>query len=84
MRSTLENFSLETRAGQIVAVVGSNGAGKSALIKLLCRFYDPVAGRVCLDGVDVRILDVEELRNCITVLFQQPVHYNDTVRQNIA
>jgi len=69
MRPTLENFSLEIRVGQIVAVVGSNGAGKSTLIKLLWRFYDPEAGRVCLDGVDVRTLDVEELRNCITVLF---------------
>ncbi len=84
LRPALENFDLEIRAGQIVAVVGSNGAGKSTLIKLLCRFYDPEAGRVSLDGIDLRALDIEELRSRITVLFQQPVHYNDTVRDNIA
>ena len=83
-RPALENFDLEIRAGQIVAVVGSNGAGKSTLIKLLCRFYDPEAGRVSLDGIDLRALDIEELRSRFTVLFQQPVHYNDTVRDNIA
>jgi ATP-binding cassette subfamily B protein len=83
-RPALEDFDLEICAGQIVAVVGSNGAGKSTLIKLLCRFYDPEAGRVTLDGVDLRDLDIDELRSRITVLFQQPVHYNDTVRQNIA
>jgi ATP-binding cassette subfamily B protein len=83
-RPALENFDLEIRAGQIVAVVGSNGAGKSTLIKLLCRFYDPEEGRVSLDGIDLRALDIEELRSRITVLFQQPVHYNDTVRDNIA
>ena len=83
-RPALENFDLEIRAGQIVAVVGSNGAGKSTLIKLLCRFYDPEEGRVSLDGIDLRALDIEELRSRITVLFQQPVHYNDSVRDNIA
>ncbi len=83
-RPALENFDLEIRAGQIVAVVGSNGAGKSTLIKLLCRFYDPEAGCVSLDGIDLRALDIGELRSRITVLFQQPVHYNDTVRDNIA
>jgi ATP-binding cassette subfamily B protein len=83
-RPALEDFDLEICAGQIAAVVGSNGAGKSTLIKLLCRFYDSEAGRVMLDGVDLRDLDVDELRSRVTVLFQQPVHYSDTVRQNIA
>ncbi len=83
-RPVLEDFDLEIPAGRIVAVVGPNGAGKSTLIKLLCRFYDPEAGRVLMDGVDLRALDIEQLRSRITVLFQQPVHYNDTVRENIA
>ena len=83
-RLVLEDFDLEIPAGRMVAVVGPNGAGKSTLIKLLCRFYDPEAGRVTMDGIDLRGLDVEELRSRITVLFQQPVHYNDTVRENIA
>jgi len=84
VRPVLEDFDLEIPAGRIVAVVGSNGAGKSTLIKLLCRFYDPETGRVALDGVDLREFKIEELRSRIAVLFQQPVHYNDTVRENIA
>ena len=84
LRPVLEDFDLEIPAGKMVAVVGPNGAGKSTLIKLLCRFYDPEAGRVMLDGVDLRALEIEQLRSRITVLFQQPVHYNDTVRENIA
>jgi ATP-binding cassette subfamily B protein len=83
-RAALEDFNLQIPAGRIVAVVGSNGAGKSTLIKLLCRFYDPEAGRVALDGTDLRDYSIEDLRSRITILFQQPVHYNDTVRENIA
>lgn len=83
-RAALEDFNLQIPAGRIVAVVGSNGAGKSTLIKLLCRFYDPEAGRVALDGTDLRNFSIEDLRSRITILFQQPVHYNDTVRENIA
>jgi ATP-binding cassette subfamily B protein len=64
--------------------VGHNGAGKSTLIKLLCRFYDPDAGRILLDGVDLRALDQAALRRQITVLFQDPVHYHASVRENIA
>ncbi|MDP2996149.1 MAG: ABC transporter ATP-binding protein [Bryobacterales bacterium] len=82
-RPALVNFELTIPAGSIVAVVGSNGAGKSTLIKLLCRFYDPEAGRVRIDGVDLRQFSTAELRRSITVLFQQPVHYNATVRENI-
>ena len=84
VRPVLEDFDLEIPAGRMVAVVGPNGAGKSTLVKLLCRFYDPEAGRVTVDGVDLRELEIQELRSRITVLFQQPVHYNDTVRENIA
>jgi len=83
-RPVLESLDLEIRAGCMVAVVGPNGAGKSTLLKLLCRFYDPEAGRLTLDGNDLRDLDIQELRSRITVLFQQPVHYNDTVRENIS
>jgi ATP-binding cassette, subfamily B, bacterial len=83
-RVALRNFDLEIAAGQIVAIVGPNGAGKSTLLKLLCRFYDPDDGRIELDGTDLREFSVEELRRCITVLFQVPVHYNATVRENIA
>jgi ATP-binding cassette subfamily B protein len=82
-RLALDGFDLTVPAGQIAAIVGENGAGKSTLIKLLCRFYDPEAGRLRLDGIDLRELALAELRRRITVLFQEPVHYHDTVAYNL-
>jgi len=79
----LDAFELEIPKEKIVALVGHNGAGKSTLIKLLCRFYDPDEGRILLDGVDLRELDQEALRRRIAVLFQEPVHYHATARENI-
>jgi ATP-binding cassette subfamily B protein len=83
-RPALEGFNLTIPAGSIAAIVGPNGAGKSTLVNLLCRFYDPERGAVELDGTDLRHFAVEDLRRSVTVLFQQPVHYNATARQNIA
>jgi ATP-binding cassette, subfamily B, bacterial len=83
-RVALDNFSLKITVGQITALVGENGAGKTTLIKLLCRFYDPQKGAVLIDGQDIRNLSTEELRRRITVLFQEPVRYHDTVFNNIA
>lgn len=79
----LDDFSLIIPAGRIVALVGPNGAGKSTLVKLLCRFYDPEAGRIAIDQTDIKQISTTHLRQLITVLFQQPVHYNATVRENI-
>ena len=75
---------LEIAAKRITAIVGTNGAGKSTLLKLLCRFYDPEEGSIELDGIDLRKFDLNELRGALTVLFQQPVHYNTTAVENIA
>jgi ATP-binding cassette subfamily B protein len=83
-RAILQSFNLTIPAGQIVAIVGANGAGKSTLLKLLCRFYDPQAGSITLDGVDIRNLSLRELRRMFTVLFQWPVPYQTTAAQNIA
>ena len=83
-RYALQNFNLQLQAGRITAIVGANGAGKSTLVKLLCRFYDPLEGSVCFDGIDLRTVPIAELRRAVTVLFQQPVHYNATVSENIA
>ncbi len=80
----LDGFSLEIPQGTVVALVGHNGAGKSTLIKLLCRFYDPEEGRILWDGVDLQTLDPAGLRHGLSVLFQDPVHYHATVRENIA
>jgi ATP-binding cassette subfamily B protein len=83
-RTVLRDFDIIIPAGKVVALVGPNGAGKSTLIKLLCRFYDPEAGQIELDGIDLRSFEVNKLRQLITVLFQQPVHYSATVAENIA
>lgn len=83
-RVALQNFNLTIPAGQIVAIVGENGAGKSTVLKLLCRFYDPLAGAITLDGIDLRNFAQADLRQQITVLFQQPVRYQESAATNIA
>lgn len=83
-RRVLQDFNLTIPAGQIVAIVGPNGAGKSTLLKLLCRFYDPEAGLITLDGSDIRDVSLQDLRRLITVLFQWPVPYQATAAQNVA
>lgn len=83
-RIALRNLNLTIPAGLIVAIVGPNGAGKSTLVKLLCRFYDPTSGRIAIDGIDLREMKVEELRNFSSVLFQLPMAYDASVRENIA
>ncbi|NJL65140.1 MAG: ABC transporter ATP-binding protein [Methylacidiphilales bacterium] len=83
-RLALDGFTLTIPSGQIVAIVGENGAGKSTLVKLLCRFYDPEAGRITIDGVDIRDIATAELRQLFSVMFQFPARYQDTVANNIA
>jgi ATP-binding cassette, subfamily B, bacterial len=83
-RPALDQFNLAIPAGTIAAIVGLNGAGKTTLVKLLCRFYDPEAGSVEVDGINVRDLSMAQLHRLITVLFQAPMRYQATVRQNIA
>ena len=82
--AVLRDFDLTIPAGRVVAFVGPNGAGKSTLIKLLCRFYDPEAGGIELDGADLREFSIAELRRRMAVFFQEPVHYNATVTENVA
>ncbi|MER6080280.1 ABC transporter ATP-binding protein [Streptomyces sp. NPDC001833] len=77
-------FDLTLPAGQTVAVVGSTGAGKSTLAKLLARFYDPSDGRVLLDGVDLRELTVPELRRGVVMVTQESFLFSGTVAENIA
>jgi len=81
--TALDNFTLSIPSGKIIAIVGPNGAGKSTLLKLLCRFYDPNAGSITIDGQNIKDIPIDDLRRSITVLFQQPFHYNTTVRDNI-
>ncbi|WP_327679991.1 ABC transporter ATP-binding protein [Streptomyces sp. NBC_00467] len=80
----LPRFDLTIPAGQTVAVVGTTGAGKSTLAKLLARFYDPTDGRVLLDGVDLRDLATPELRRGVVMVTQEAFLFSGTVAENIA
>ncbi|WP_151771160.1 ABC transporter ATP-binding protein [Streptomyces abyssomicinicus] len=80
----LPRFDLTIPAGQTVAVVGSTGAGKSTLAKLLARFYDPSGGRVLLDGVDLRDLANADLRRGVVMVTQEAFLFSGTVAENIA
>ncbi|WP_338119547.1 ABC transporter ATP-binding protein, partial [Streptomyces parvus] len=80
----LPTFDLRIPAGRTVAVVGSTGAGKSTLAKLLARFYDPTDGRVLLDGTDLRDLSTAELRRGVVMVTQEAFLFSGTVAENIA
>jgi ATP-binding cassette subfamily B protein len=80
----LKGISLHARHGQKIALVGPTGAGKSTLLGLLPRFYDPRAGRVLLDGVDVRQYCLKDLRSAIALVLQPPLVFPLTLRENIA
>jgi ATP-binding cassette, subfamily B, bacterial len=79
----LTDLSFTIKAGETLAVVGRNGAGKTTLFKLICRLYDPTAGRILIDGVDVRELDPNDLRARIGAMFQDYVDYQATAAENI-
>ena len=78
-----EGLSTKFGEGQTTALVGPSGAGKTTLVNLVGRFYDPVAGQVCVDGRDVRKVTVRSLRQQIAVVPQEPILFADTIRENI-
>ena len=80
---TLENIDLEVKAGQVVALVGPSGAGKTTLVQLLPRFYDVTSGAILIDGHDVRDLQMVSLRRKISIVPQETFLFNDTVANNI-
>jgi ATP-binding cassette, subfamily B, bacterial len=81
--NALTDVSFRIAPGETVAVVGRNGAGKTTLIKLLTRLYDPTAGRILLDGVDIKEYDPDQLRSMVGAMFQDYVTYQATAAENI-
>jgi len=81
--NVLDGVTLEVKAGEVVALVGSSGAGKSTLASLIPRFYDPSSGRVAIDGVDVRDLQLASLRSRISIVAQETFLFNTTAAENI-
>ena len=82
-KPALTDLSFTVKAGETLAVVGRNGAGKTTLFKLICRLYDPSAGRILIDGVDIRDVEPSELRVRIGAMFQDYVDYQATAAENI-
>ena len=83
-RKVLNGLNFVLRPGERVALIGENGEGKTTIVKLLTRLYDPVEGRILLDGVDLREYDLEDLYKEIGVIFQDYMRYEMTARENIA
>jgi len=80
----LKNISFKVKKGEIVALVGSSGAGKTTLVDLLPRFYDPTEGVILLDGIDIRKIKIESLRRLIGIVTQEIILFNESIRNNIA
>ncbi|RIK44662.1 MAG: ABC transporter ATP-binding protein [Chloroflexi bacterium] len=83
-RSTLRDISFCASPGQVVALIGPTGSGKSTVTNLIPRFYDPTGGRVLIDGVDLREVQVKSLREQIGIVLQAPFLFNATIAENIA
>ncbi|NOY14884.1 MAG: ABC transporter ATP-binding protein [bacterium] len=83
-QSALQDFDLQIRQGQTVALVGRSGAGKTTVIKLLLRFFDIQKGRIMIDGVDIRQMKKSDLRSLFGIVPQEPILFNNTLKFNIA
>lgn len=82
-RIALENINLCANPGDVIALVGPTGAGKSTLVHLLAGFYEPTKGRILIDSVDISQVKLEELRNQISIVSQEPFLFNGTIKENI-
>jgi subfamily B ATP-binding cassette protein MsbA len=80
----LKDINLEAKTGKVIALVGMSGGGKTTLVNLIPRFYDVTEGAVSIDGVDIRDLSLASLRSQIGIVTQDPILFNDTIRNNIA
>lgn len=82
--NVLDHVSFEIKKGEMVALIGQSGSGKSTAVDLLLRFYDVDSGRITIDGVDIREFDYKQLRKMIGVVSQEVILFNDSIQQNIA
>jgi len=80
----LKNINIDVRSGEIIALVGMSGGGKTSLVNLIPRFFDASEGAVFVDDVDIRDISISSLRGQIAIVTQEPILFNDTVRNNIA
>ena len=80
----LRDINLDVEPGEILALVGTSGGGKTSLVNLIPRFYDPARGAICIDGIDIRHASISALRSQIAIVTQEPILFNDSVRYNIA
>ena len=79
----LDNVSFDVKSGHTMALVGASGCGKSTIVQLIERFYNPTAGSIKLDGNDIRTLNIQWLREQIGVVNQEPILFGTTIAQNI-
>jgi ATP-binding cassette subfamily B protein/subfamily B ATP-binding cassette protein MsbA len=82
-RPVLQDIEIHVQPGETIALVGKTGAGKSTLVKLLSRFYDPTQGRICIDGIDIRHVRQESLRRQMGIVLQDPFLFSGSVSDNI-
>jgi len=80
----LENINFEVKKGQVVALAGPSGGGKSTIVDLIPRFYDPTSGKVTIDGIDLKQVELSSLRNLLGIVTQETILFNDTVYNNVA
>ncbi len=81
---SLEEISFEIKKGEVIALAGPSGGGKSTIVDLIPRFYDPIAGRVVLDGHDLKDVQIRSLRNLMGIVTQETILFNDSVYNNVA
>ena len=82
-RQALKDINLTIKPGETIALVGENGSGKTTLIKLLCRLYDPTSGSITIDGVDIQLFKIADLRRQVSVIFQDYAKYHFSAEENI-
>jgi subfamily B ATP-binding cassette protein MsbA len=83
-REILDNIDLTAKKGEIIAFVGSSGAGKTTIVDLIPRFHDPISGEILLDGINIKEIKIEDLRKLMGIVTQETILFNETVSKNIA